>query len=104
MRWVVPVPERKNVNTERSFALVDSGTTAPLARAGSPPWKLIVEMVGSVAPDGNTRRWPREAGPTTVTFRLAAFAPTGTPHLPCTWKSRVVLALRAGPSPALRVS
>ena len=36
--------------------------------------------------------------------RLAALAPTGTPHLPCTWKSRVALALRAGPSPALRVS
>src|ERR1700749_287182 len=99
MKWVEVVPPApRNVKTDRSFGLVDSETTAPFAIT-IPDWKLMVEMFGSGAPDGKSRRWPLLPGPNTVTFRAAAFAPTGTPHTPWTWKSRVVLATRAPPTP-----
>src|SRR5512143_2240447 len=61
---------------------VVKGTIAPLAIAGSPAAKLIVETNGIVVLNGQIRRCPEPVGPTTVTLIIAALAAVGIPHVP----------------------
>ena len=61
---------------------------APLAIAGSPATKLIVETAGSACRYGQTLMKPSFEGETTVTLNATAFASLGMPQRPLTGKFR----------------
>src|ERR1044071_8790588 len=106
MTCTVPLLSR-NGRSDRSFALADSGTMAPLASAGSPGVQLIVDTVGTAVPEGNRVRWPKLFGWVMVTLSATALASAGTPQLPRMGKLRTTSLWRMGPpvGPAgLRVS
>ena len=80
-----------------AVGFVVSGTIAPLAIAGSPATKLIVDTNGIVVLYGQIRRCPDPVGPTIVTLNTTALAVDGIPHVPVTGNDRVALPASDGP-------